>query len=118
MSDYYPVYLDVVVIIEVQELLGELGPVVGDDRVGDPKAEDIVLEKAYHLFGADLGQGPSLDSLSELVDHKNKWVNPSRAFLKGPKRSRPNTAKGHMMGMVWSSWTCAWTCLTKYRHTL
>jgi hypothetical protein len=70
MSDYYPVYPNIFVIVEVQELLpSELGPVVIDDRVGDPKAEDTVLDKAYHLFETDFGQGPSLDPLSELINH-------------------------------------------------
>jgi hypothetical protein len=51
VSNCCPVYSDVVVVIEVQELLsGELGFVVGDDSVGDPRAEDNVLDKAYHLL--------------------------------------------------------------------
>jgi hypothetical protein len=48
----------------------------------------------------------------------SKWVEPPSAFLKGPKRSRPHTAKGHMMGMVWRSWASALTCFTKYWHPL
>jgi hypothetical protein len=51
VRDYCPVYSDVVVIKEAQELLpGELGAIVGDDRVGDPKAEDDISGKAYYLF--------------------------------------------------------------------
>jgi hypothetical protein len=45
-----------------------LGPVVGDDRVWDPKAENDFLDKAYRLLGADLSQGPSLDPFIEFVD--------------------------------------------------
>jgi hypothetical protein len=41
--------------------------VVDDDRVGDPKAENNVLDKAYRLLGANFGQDPSLDPFSELV---------------------------------------------------
>jgi hypothetical protein len=38
VGDCCPFYLDVVIIIEIEELLpGELGVVVGDDRVGDSK---------------------------------------------------------------------------------
>jgi hypothetical protein len=49
--DCGPVYPDVVVVKEAQELLpGELGAIVGDDRVGDPKAEDDISDKAYQLF--------------------------------------------------------------------
>jgi hypothetical protein len=61
---------------------------------------DNVLDKAYHLFGADFGKGPSLDPFSELVD-RDMHVG---AFLKGPKRSKPHTAKVYVMGVVWSSW--------------
>jgi hypothetical protein len=44
----------VVILAEVQELsAGELGAVVGDDGVRDPKAMDDVGEERYHLFGRD-----------------------------------------------------------------
>jgi hypothetical protein len=80
-----------------------MGVVVDDDRVGDPKAEDDVLGKAYCLFGAYFSHGPILDPLSELVDYdKQMGEAPERRFL-GPKRSKPHMAKGHVMGMVWSS---------------
>jgi hypothetical protein len=70
VSDCCLVYLDVVIIIEVQELLSsQLGPIIGDDGVGVPKAEDNVLEKAYHLFGANYRHGLSFNPLSESVDH-------------------------------------------------
>jgi hypothetical protein len=49
-----PVHLDVVVLAEVQELFaGELGAVVGDDGVRDPKAMDDVGEERYRLFRPD-----------------------------------------------------------------
>jgi hypothetical protein len=58
VGDCYPVYPDVVVFTEIQELLpSELGAVVDDDRVGDPKVENNVLDKAYRLFGANFSQG-------------------------------------------------------------
>jgi hypothetical protein len=48
VSDCCLVYLDVVVITELQDLVsGKIGVVVGDDRFGDPKAEDNVFDKAY-----------------------------------------------------------------------
>jgi hypothetical protein len=47
VSHCYPVYSDVVVVTEVQELLsGELGIVVADDRIRDTEAEDNVSDKA------------------------------------------------------------------------
>ena len=49
-----PVHPDVVILAEVQELsAGELGVVVGDDGVRDPKAMDDVGEERHRLFGPD-----------------------------------------------------------------
>jgi len=56
-------------IAEVQELFaGELGAVVGDDYIGDPKPVDDVGEEKDGLLGADVGDGSSLDPFGELVD--------------------------------------------------
>jgi hypothetical protein len=44
----------VVVLAEVQELLpNELGAIVGDDGVRDPKAMDDVGEERHRLLGPD-----------------------------------------------------------------
>jgi hypothetical protein len=44
----------VVILAEVQELsAGELGAVVGDDGVRDPKTVDDVGEECHRLFGPD-----------------------------------------------------------------
>jgi hypothetical protein len=119
VSDYCPVYSDVVVITKVQELLsGELGAIVSDDRIGDPKAKNNVSNKAYRLFRANYGHKLSLDPLNELVDCDKQVGEAPKSVLKGPKRSKPHTTKGHVMGMVWSSWASVWTCLTKYWHPL
>jgi hypothetical protein len=49
-----PVHPDVVILAEVQELsAGELGVVVGDDGVRDPKVMDDVGEERYRLFEPD-----------------------------------------------------------------
>jgi hypothetical protein len=49
------VHPDVVIIPEIQELLpGELGAIVCDDAVREPKIENNVLNKIHCLFGADL----------------------------------------------------------------
>jgi hypothetical protein len=55
MGDYSPVHLNVVVITKIQEPFpGKLGAVVGDDGVGDPKAENNILDKTYCLLRANL----------------------------------------------------------------
>jgi hypothetical protein len=44
------------VLAEVQELLpSELGAIVGDDGVQDPKAMDDVGEECHRLLGPDAG---------------------------------------------------------------
>jgi hypothetical protein len=49
-----PVHPDVVVLAEVKELLAsELGAVVSDDGVRDPKAMDDVGEEHHRLLGPD-----------------------------------------------------------------
>ena len=69
MGHCEPVHTDVMLIAEVQELLAhELSAVVGDDDVGDPKPVDDVGEEKDGLFGADVGDGSSLDPFGELVD--------------------------------------------------
>jgi hypothetical protein len=51
-----PVHTDVVVLAEVQELLAsELGAIVGDDGVWDPKAMDDVGEECHRLLRPDAG---------------------------------------------------------------
>jgi hypothetical protein len=85
VGDCYPVYSDAIVITKVQELLpGELGAIIGDDRIWDPETEDYVLEKAHHLFGADFSHGPTTIHLVNLSTTTSRWVKPSGAFLKGP----------------------------------
>jgi hypothetical protein len=96
MSDCYLIYLDIVVVAEVQQFLpSELSPIIGDHRVGDPKAKDKVLDNAYRLFGDDFGQGPSFDLLSELVDHDKQVGGAPRGFFErsqevwGPHNKMP-----------------------------
>jgi hypothetical protein len=59
----------VVVIAELLELPScELGAIIRDDQVWDPKSVDYVGEELHGLLGFDLGDGPSLNSLGELVN--------------------------------------------------
>jgi hypothetical protein len=67
-------------IAEIQELsAGELGAVVGDDDIGDPKPMDDVGEEKDGLLGADVGDGSSLDLFGELVNgHQQMGVSSFR----------------------------------------
>jgi hypothetical protein len=56
-------------VIEIQKLFtSELGAVVRDDTVGDPKAMDNVGEEEHSLLGPDTGDWAGLDPLREFVD--------------------------------------------------
>jgi hypothetical protein len=50
-----------------------------------------------------LAKGLTSIHLVNLSIATSRWVKPSDAFLKGPRRSRPHTAHAHIMGIVWSS---------------
>jgi hypothetical protein len=53
----------------------------------------------------------SFDPLGELVDgHEHMRESPG-ACWSGPTRSSPDTAKGQVMGMVWSACAERWVCL-------
>jgi hypothetical protein len=47
-----------------------------------------------------LVMGLALIHLVNLSTTTRRWVNPSGAFFKGPNKSSPQTAKGHVMGTV------------------
>jgi hypothetical protein len=69
VGDHGPIHLNVVVITEIKELLpNELGVIVNDDEAGDPNTENDVMDKTHYLLGADFGQGPCLNPLSEFID--------------------------------------------------
>jgi hypothetical protein len=61
-------------------------------------------------------RGLALIHLVNLSIATSRWVKPPGTFLKGPKRSRPHMANGHVTEIVWSSWAGAWIFLTKYWH--
>jgi hypothetical protein len=101
VGDCCPFYSDVVVISKIQELLpSELGAVVGDEWVGDPKAENNVLDKIHYLFGADFDQGSCVDPLSEFVDRDKQVGQAPGRFLEGfqeiqvPHDKRPHDGDG------------------------
>jgi hypothetical protein len=50
-----------------------------------------------------LARGFASTHLVNLSTAMSRWVKPPGAFLKGPKRTRPHTVKGQVMGTVFSS---------------
>jgi hypothetical protein len=87
-------------------------------ELGTPKWKTISWTKLTTYLEPIVAMDLALIHLVNLLTATSMWVKPLGAFLKGPKRSRPHTAKGHVMGMVWCSWAGAWTCLAKYWHPL
>jgi hypothetical protein len=47
-----------------------------------------------------LDRGIASTHLLNLSTVTSRWVKPPGAFLKGPKRSRPHTLKGQVMGII------------------
>jgi hypothetical protein len=46
----------------------ELGAIVCDERIGDPKAMNNAHKECHRLLGFDIGEGSDLDPLGEFVD--------------------------------------------------
>jgi hypothetical protein len=55
VDNHGPVHPDIIIIIEIQEIFpDELGVIVGDDVVRDPKMKNDVLDEIYCLLGANV----------------------------------------------------------------
>jgi hypothetical protein len=69
MSYGRPEHTDVGVVIEIQKLFtSELGAIVCDDAVGNPKAVDDVDKKEHSLLRPDAGDRTGLDPLGKFVN--------------------------------------------------
>jgi hypothetical protein len=69
MSYGRPEHMDVVVVAEIQKLFAsELGAIVRDDAVGNPKAVDDVSKKEHNLLGLDAGDRTGFDPLRKFVN--------------------------------------------------
>jgi hypothetical protein len=68
MSYSRPEHTNVVVVAEIQKLFtGELGVIVRNDAVGNPKAVDDIGKKEHSLLGPDAGDRMGLDPLGKFV---------------------------------------------------
>jgi hypothetical protein len=85
-------------------------------ELGTPKQKMMSCMKFTTYLDPILARFFALIHLVNLLTALSRWVKPSSAFLKGPRRSRPHTTNYHVMGIVWSSWARAWICLAKYWH--
>jgi hypothetical protein len=70
------------VVAEFQEpFAGELGTIVRDDAVGNPKAMNDVGEEQHGLLRSDVGNGTSLDPLGKHVNGDEKVGEAPSCFL-------------------------------------
>jgi hypothetical protein len=92
----------VVVVIEIQKLFtSELGAVIRDDAVRNPKAVDDVSKKnSIACSDLMLVIGWASIHLENLSMATSKWVKPPVVLLRGLTKSSPQTANNHMMGIV------------------
>ena len=105
MRDSHPINPDVLFIAESNEFpAGELRAIVCDDGVWYSKAVDDVEEEQHSLLGFDCGYWSSFNPFCKLV-YGDKQVGkaPGRLF-EWPNQVEPQTAKGHVMGIIWSAW--------------
>jgi hypothetical protein len=87
-----PEHANVMVVAEIQKFFtSELGAIVRDDAVGDPKAMNNVGEELHSLLGPDAGDRVGLDPLGELVNcDKQVGEAASRSFQRSDKVEPPN----------------------------
>jgi hypothetical protein len=81
VSNYCPVYLDAIVVIEIQELRPS-------------ELDVVVLDKAHCLFGGNFVHGLSLDLLSEHVNHDKQVAEAPGCFLEGSQEVQAPHGKG------------------------
>jgi hypothetical protein len=87
-------------------------------ELGTPKWKMMSWMKFIAFLEPILARGLASIHLVNLSISMSRWVKPSDAFLKAPKRSNRHTANDYVMGMVLSSWATTWICPVKYWHPL
>jgi hypothetical protein len=78
------------VVTEFQEpFAGELGVIVRDDAVGNPKAMDDVSEEQHVLLRSDIGNRTGLDPLGKLVNGDEQVGETPSCSLQGSNQVEP-----------------------------
>jgi hypothetical protein len=77
VGDHGLVHTDVIVVTEIQEFFpGELGAVVGNDRVRDPKMKNMSWMKSMACFEPILVRGFASINLVNLSTVTSRWIKP------------------------------------------
>ena len=84
-----------------EEVARELRAIVSDDTVGDPEAAHEALDELDSTAGWNGSDGFHFCPLGELVDGDVEITVAPCARGNGPRMSSPQTANGHVSGMVW-----------------
>jgi hypothetical protein len=98
-------------IVPLECTAGELGPIVSDDPVQDPKPADDGLDKLDCGLLIDLDNRGCFRSLGEFVDGDIEIPEPSDGPGKWPRMSSPQTANAHEGRIIYSGCTGVWICL-------
>jgi hypothetical protein len=70
---------------------------------GSPKRWMMLVKNATACSDLMLFRGQTSIHLENLSIATSRCVKPPGAFCKGPTRSRPHTANGHVMGIAWKA---------------
>jgi hypothetical protein len=90
---------------------GELGPIVSDDPIRDPKPVDDGLDKLDYGLLIDLDHRGRFRPLGEFVDCDIEIPVPSDGPGNGPRMSSPQTVNNHKGGIICSICASVWICL-------
>jgi hypothetical protein len=98
-------------IVPLECAAGELGPVVSDDHVQDPKPTDDGLDKLDCRLLIDLDHMGHFRPLGEFVDGDIEIPVPSDGWGNDPRMSSPQTVNDHEGGIICSVYVDVWICL-------
>jgi hypothetical protein len=102
-----PEHTDVVVVAKIQKLFtSELGAIVRDDAVGNPKAVYDVSEKEHSLLRPDAGDRTGLDPFGKFVNGNEQVSEAASCPFQGSDKVEPPNSKqpcdgNGLHGMSW-----------------
>jgi hypothetical protein len=94
MSYGRPEHTDVVVVVEIQKLFtSELGAIVHNDAVRNPKTVNDIGEKEHSLLGPDAGDRTGLDPLGKFVNGNKQVGEATGCPFQGSNKVEPPNGK-------------------------
>jgi hypothetical protein len=105
-----------IIVVSLEHVADELGTVVNDDPVRDPKPVDDGHDELDCRLLVDLDNRGCFQPLGELVDTDVQISESFDALGNGPRMSSPHTANGHEGGIIYSVCVGVWICLAWNWH--